>query len=301
MNIHNLPQPLDIVTFNAGSYHYYLPKTIKSCFAVVINGGGGGGGGFSRSSGSGGGGAGGLGGATTSFIIPPPLVSKGMTIVVGSGGDGGGPGSGGAGGGICTIRSIDGLFLSINAFSGATGGGGGSTAAGGGAAGYSGLSLNSLFYQNDYFKGTNPDESAIVGNISSVLTHTYASTGTWGNRWTNNGFGGGGVTTGGTPLNGNGYTVGNNSPHLPGFTATGGLASTVAVGGRGIDGITVYDPVSKIVPIATGGTGGGASTFGVGGTGGTGGIGSGGGGGGSGITGGTGGRGGDGMVILVLW
>lgn len=301
MNIHNLPHPMDVVTFNPGIHHYYLPKSIKSCFAVVINGGGGGGGGFSRSSGSGGGGAGGLGGGTTSFIIPLPLVPKGIRLSVAKGGAGGEPGQPGFNGEFCSVRSIDGLFLSAYIFTGASGGGAGTVSAGGSPSGYSGVSMNFLLFQNDYSKGSVPDEPAITGNIATVLTHTYASTGTWGNRWTSNAFGGGGVTTGGTPLNGNGYTVGNGSPILPGFTASGGLASTVAVGGRGIDGVTVYDPISKILPISTGGTGGGASTFGTGGQGGVGGIGSGGGGGGSGITGGRGGNGGDGMIILVLW
>lgn len=299
MNIHNLPDPMDVVTFNPGRHHYNLPKRIKNCYVVLINAGGGGGGGFSRSTGSGGGGAGGLAGGTNAFIIPPPLVSKGMIVTVGSGGTGGAAGANGVSGGLCSILNTDGMFLRADAYNGTTFGGGGTVSAGGAASGYAGLTFNSLFSQNDYYKGTVPIESGITGNIATVVTHSYSNT--WGNRWALSGFGGGGVTTGGTALDGNGYTVGVSSPYLTGVTATGGLASATVDGGRGTDGITVYDPISKIIPLSTGGTGGGASTVAVGGNGGNGGVGSGGGGGGSGITGGTGGRGGDGLVILVLW
>lgn len=303
MNLYNLPQPIDVVTFNRGTHEFYLPKYIINCFVVLINGGGGGGAGFSRSSGSGGGGAGGVNGSVTSCFLPPFMIPKGMRVIVGTGGIGGVAGSSAAtSGGSSGLYSLAQTSV-IQAYcsSGNNAGNAGTVSAGGTAGGYADVGVNPTLDQGTYDYGLVPGISNIAGNITATVDHTYGVSANWTKQWNQSGHGGGGVTVGGTPLNGNGYTVDVTSPFMPGTVSPGGTGSSVAAGGNGLNGITIYDPISKVIPIATGGTGGGASTFGTGGRGGRGGIGSGGGGGGSGITGGSGGDGGDGLVILVLW
>lgn len=301
MNINNLPEPFEVVKFNAGLHEYNISTKYKSILVITYGGGAGGGGGYSRSSGFGGGGSGGEGSLPVTQFVPVHLIPKNLRIEVGSGGFGGAAGAVGSLGGRTVITTVS----YSNTYT------------------WLGRSFGDPFYRNPGNPGTasangGPPSTGNVGvqnflGPSYIMGQSGAKNGSGGTsvaspltistffRQTTDGVMGGQVDSTPTALAGVGLTVTATAKYFKNYSASGGTASSVTSGGNGIDGPTVWTGKYGLIPYSLSGTGGGASTAGVGGNGGNGGIGSGGGGGGSGITGGTGGRGGDGIAILVLW
>lgn len=305
MNLNNLPEPLEVVTFNRGVHEYNISTKYRNILCWSVGAGAGGGGGFTRSTGDGGGGGGGRPGFFSSTFLPTFLVPKKIRITVPVGGLAGSPGNNGGGGTLSTIAGLgDGdvntWFSTVQGAASSNAGGGGTATTGGaqGGSGGSGTS-NNLFI--GFSLGTQNSNSGSFTGIgtNSTSTTNFAVPSEWVGRPNEQGLGGGGIVSA-VGYAGKGIDFGSTSLFFPNTTQPGG--TTGATGGDGLEGLTYWGTGAyKIFPISFGGTGGGAGTTGAGGRGGKGGVGSGGGGGGSGNPGGAGGAGGDGLVILVLW
>lgn len=301
MNINNLPEPFEVVKFGVGVHEYNISTKYKSMLSITYGGGAGGGGGFSRASGFGGGGSGGEGSLPATQFVPTHLIPRNLRLEVGSGGAGGAAGADGGGGDRTMITSIGysnsyiWLARSFGSPSYANSGKAGTVSSNGAPPNTGFTGLNN-FLGPSYMMGQSGSKNGSGGtSVGSPLTITTFF------RPTADGVLGGQVDGTSTALAGVGLTVTATAKHFKNYSAAGGTASSVASGGPGIDGATVWTGKYNLIPYSLGGTGGGASTAGVGGKGGDGGVGSGGGGGGSGTTGGAGGRGGDGVAILIFW
>lgn len=306
MNLYNLPEPFEVVTFNVGNHEYNISTKYQSIALYLIGGGAGGGGGFTRSTGDGGGGGGGRPGIYGSYFLPAHSIPKKLSITVGSGGAGGAANTAGTNGGYTGVGTLghSNRYDWINSVQGQTGsiaGAAGTATTGGAQGGSSGSGTGLYLPWVGFAFGTQTNNSASfngIGTNNTINSDVEMSTSNSG-RPNQQGTGGGGIVSGvGYP--GNGISFSSAFVDFPGTVVPGGTTGTV--GGDGANSwVTYTNTPYKIFPRSYGATGGGAGTVGAGGNGGNGLYGSGGGAGGSGNPGGAGGRGGDGLVILILW
>lgn len=306
MNLYNLPEPWEVVTFARGTHEYNLTTKHRQLMILLVGAGGGGGGGFTRTTGDGGGGGAGMPGNWHTIYAPTIALPKNLSIIVGTGGAGGAAGSNGGGAGTTYVTSLQGgaknpwLPVGMSFAFSAGGGTAGSLTAGGVKQSSAGTSQNDRVSFHSFLGSQTDGSGPTVGADGTGPNNGANANVPVNNNYRPNGLGaGGGGISSGVAFSGNGIQLGSTYKFSPGTIFPGG--STGTTGSAGTDGIEIPSGIHSLFPLTFGGTGGGAGTTGPGGRGGHGGIGSGGGGGGAGNPGGVGGNGGDGRIVFILW